>query len=106
MASTPPHQQEQTNSASSSSGQHIPSAVPPIPSTSTLPPRQPVTFNGQTYYNLPPNLAALLNAHSSIPTPAPAPAQHRGHRPAASVIAPSSVSFSFPFLCLFTNYNL
>jgi hypothetical protein len=72
MASTPPHQQEQANHASGSLGQHIPSALPPIPSTSILSTRQPVTFNGQTYYNLSPNLAALLNAHSSIPASAPA----------------------------------
>jgi hypothetical protein len=63
MASTPPYQQEQANHASSSLEQHIPSAVPPIPSSSsTLPPlQQPTTFNGQTYRHLLPHLAALVN---------------------------------------------
>ena len=86
MASTPPHQQEQANPASSSLGQRIPSAVPPV--------QQPTTFNGRTYHHLPPHLAALVNNQSSLP--APATPQRRGRRPhtAASRAAPTPVSLS------------
>ena len=96
MAPTLPYQQEQTDQASGSLGQHIPTAIPPIPSTSSTlpPPRQPSVFNGQIYHNLPANLAADLQA---LP-PLPVRPQRRGCRPVASVLAPTAVSFSYLIL--------
>ncbi len=96
MPVSPPHQQEHTNYASGSSGQHTTPAVPPIPSTSSIlpPPMQPITFNGTTY-RLPVDLAARL---ANAP-PLYAPPQRRGRRPTPSIIAPTPVSFNN--LCLF-----
>ena len=87
MPAIPPHEQEHTNDA--------------IPSTSStlLPPRQPVTVNGRVYHNLPPELAAMAATLSS--TSAPPPPQRRGRRPAASIIAPTPVSFNYPYLSIF-----
>ena len=98
MPAIPPCEQEHTNRASGSSGQHTTSAVPSNPSTSSirLPPRQPITFNGRVYHNLPPELAAMAAALPSTSAP-----RRRGHRPAASVIAPAPVSFNYPYLFIF-----
>jgi hypothetical protein len=54
----------------------------------SLPSRGPVTFQGQTYHHLPPELAAHVASISSVST---APQRHR-HSSAASLLAPAPVS--------------
>jgi hypothetical protein len=54
----------------------------------SLPSGGPVTFQGQTYHHLPPELAAHVARVSSIST---APQQQR-HSLAAPLLAPASVS--------------
>jgi len=108
MPATPPHQQEHTNHASGSLGHHIPSAVPPIPSTSSIlpssqqPSQQPSIFEGQSYQFLPSNVTALMARTPSIPSP---PRRH-GCLPPAFVVAPTPVSFNYPLLFHFSNLNL
>jgi hypothetical protein len=72
MPASPLNQQEQTDRVSDSlAEQHPPSTIPPIPSTSAilLPPRQSVTFNGNTYESLPDHLAAMLATLPPLPAP-------------------------------------
>ena len=86
---------------SGSSAQHTSSAVPPIPSSSTLPPlQQPTTFNGQTYHHLPPHLAALVNNLPSLP-PSAAP-QRRGHCPRSAASRASSTPVSLKTCYVFS----
>jgi len=62
----------------------------PAPAAPSLPPGGPVTFQGQTYHHLPPELAAHVASISSIST---APQQHRRSL-AAPLLAPTPVSVS------------
>jgi hypothetical protein len=57
----------------------------------SLPSGGPVTFQGQTYHHLPPELAARVASISSIST---APQWHR-HSSAAPLLAPAPVSVIF-----------
>ena len=76
--------------------------VPAASSTSAaLPPSPPslisVTFGGQTYNHLPRHLAAMAAAIPAFPIVQ----QHRRHRPAASMLAPSPVSLSIFILSIY-----
>jgi hypothetical protein len=69
----------------------------------SLPSREPVTFQGQTYHHLPPELAAQIASTSSIST---APQQHRRSL-AAPLLAPAPVSVSYlPLSNKLLTYNL
>jgi hypothetical protein len=61
-----------------------PAAAPSLPS------RGPVTFQGQTYHHLPPELAAHVASLSSVST---APQQHRRSL-ATPLLAPAPVSIT------------
>src|SRR5216683_1728475 len=82
MPSTPPtspqrsqatgHHTERANRIMGSPEQRRTPAAPLAPSAAAVPPpsnqsREPVTFGGQTYHNLPPHLAALLAAVAPFP---------------------------------------
>ncbi len=60
----------------------------PAPAAPSLPSGGPVTFQGQTYHHLPPELVAHVARTSSVST---APQQHR-HSSAAPLLAPAPVS--------------
>ena len=60
--------------------------VPPLPS------REPVTFQGQTYQNLPTDLVARMASLPPLPAP---PQRRRGRPPAVPFHVPTSVSLLF-----------
>jgi len=111
MASTPPTSPQRSQAAGrhaerasrtlgspeqrrTPAGPSAPSAAAAAPS---LPFREPVTFQGQTYHNLPTDLAARL---AGLP-PLPAAPQRRRRSSALSFHAPAPVS-----LLLFIKFNI
>jgi hypothetical protein len=106
MSSTPPtspqcsqaagRQAERANHIIGSPEQRRTPAGPSVPSTAaaapSLPPRGPVTFQGQTYQHLPPDLVARLAQLPPLPI---APSRRR----------PSSVVSTSVSLHLFIKYN-
>ena len=115
MASTPPTSPQRSQAAGrhaerasrtlgspeqrrTPAGPSEPSAAAAAPS---LPLREPVTFQGQTYSNLPTDLVARL---ASLP-PLPSAPQHRRPSSAVSFHAPTPVSLLL-FIKLIIKYNL
>jgi len=78
-----------------------PSSTVPFHAPPSLPLREPVTFQGQTYSNLPTDLVARL---ASLP-PLPSAPQHRRPSSAVSFHAPTPVSLLL-FIKLIIKYNL
>jgi hypothetical protein len=106
MSSTPPtspqrsqaagHQAERANRIIGSLEQRRTPAGPSVPSTAaaapSLPPRGPVTFQGQTYQHLPPDLVARLAQLPPLPV-------------APSCRRPSSIVSTSVSLHLFIKYK-
>lgn len=105
MPSTPPtspqcdqaagcHAERLSRIMGSSEQHRTPTAAPALSAAAAapLPSREPVTFQGQTYHHLPPELAAQVVGISSVST---APQEHR-HSLAAPLLTPAPVSVSYP----------